>query len=210
MKKYLLSLVIIVAIVPQVTFAVWWNPASWFEKSVAEEKTTGQETAPAPSVSSEQTSPTVTQQVTERVIERIIEKPVVQEKVVTKTITVDNPELQKRIDELVAENTSLKTRVNTLLDYNKQWEQASKEATSVINQWKLAHENLLQSCKRYVSEAYDAGRSSMSIPIIPVYVVPQTSTPDTALLEKCQGIMDQPIASSYIIAQLQANGCPCY
>jgi len=151
-----------------------------------------------------------TPQVTERVIERIVEKPVIQEKVVTKTITVDNPELQKKIDELIAENASLKTRVNTLLDYNKQWEQASKEATSVIDQWKLAHENLLQSCKRYVSEAYDAGKSSMSIPVVPVYVVPQTSAPDTALLQKCQDILNQPISSSQIVGQLRAAGCPGY
>lgn len=210
MKKYLLSLVVIISIVPQVTFAVWWNPASWFEKPTIEEKIIEQETTEVTGVSSEQTSPTTAQQVTERVIERIVEKPVIQEKVVTKTITVDNPELQKRIDELVAENSSLKTRVNTLLDYNKQWEQASNGATSVINQWKLAHENLLQSCKRYMSEAYDAGKASMSIPVIPVYVVPQTSAPDTALLQKCQDILSQPIASSYIVSQLQAAGCPGY
>lgn len=32
MKKYLASLLVVIVIVPQVVFAAWWNPISWFER----------------------------------------------------------------------------------------------------------------------------------------------------------------------------------
>lgn len=117
MKKYLLSLFLIMFVVPSIASASWWNPISWFSKN--EPKETGvliEETLPSPvilaptEITKELEVPQATQDT--KVIERIVEKPVIQ------TIKVQDPALQAQINSLVSENTSLKNQIDKLTKAN--------------------------------------------------------------------------------------------
>lgn len=69
-------------LIPSVVSAAWWNPASWLKNETV------------------QTTP----------VQKASE--VISEKIVTETITVDNPALQEKIDRLEKENKSLSAQLN--------------------------------------------------------------------------------------------------
>lgn len=89
MKKVLLyhgyHLVFIALIIPQVTFAAWWNPTTWFnrERAIIEPAMTKNE--------SSMTDP------------EIIEKEIIKEIPVEKTVTIENPAQSQKIKELVSQ-----------------------------------------------------------------------------------------------------------
>lgn len=104
MKK----LLFIAIFLPFTASAAWWNPFSWFD--TPEYQTAS--TVEVPVI--EPTEPEETESEPE-IIEVIkeVEKPVIKEVVKTETITVTDPALQKRINELVAENNALRANVPT-------------------------------------------------------------------------------------------------
>jgi hypothetical protein len=89
-KQFILLASITLFIIPSLTFASWWNPTDWFKKSIDITATTTSTSTPVV----------------------IPVEPIIQEKIVTKIVTVDNPELQQRIDQLEQENASLRQKIN--------------------------------------------------------------------------------------------------
>jgi hypothetical protein len=99
--KRLLPVILLAIFIPQVVLAAWWNPISWFvpkseegeiiQTDQVEDKSS--DNSPEPSIQND-----------------------VAEKVVEKVITIDNPELQKQINALIAENTSLKRQTASLAE----------------------------------------------------------------------------------------------
>ncbi len=107
MKNKILILILIVTIVtPQVASAAWWNPFSWlgsrenFSKIEPQTTTTEEGTKNSPKI--------------DEFINIQEEKNKIQEKIIEKIITVDNPELQKKINTLIQENTTLQSKVASL------------------------------------------------------------------------------------------------
>lgn len=104
-------LVVAIVLLPQMALASFWNPLTWFKDSkptvnVVEQAPISDKTFPLPK--------DATKQIAEpKIIEKAIEKPVI------KTITVQDPALQVRIDSLVTDNASLKAEVEKLLQANK-------------------------------------------------------------------------------------------
>jgi|SRR3989344_2488878 len=105
--KTLVSVFLVAILIPQVALAAWWNPFSWFSK-----------------LNVEQEKPELLQRLVE--LEKqvnsqdvasstIQESPKleVKEKIITQTITVDNPELQKKINALITENITLQAKINS-------------------------------------------------------------------------------------------------
>ena len=86
MKKYLPILILCLLIIPSVTQAAWWNPLTWGHKD-----SSSNVSEPAPQ--SEVAQPVV--------------KTETEPKVVTKTITVQDPKLQTQIDSLLQQIASL-------------------------------------------------------------------------------------------------------
>ncbi len=96
-----------ILILPQATFAAWWSPGSWFKKGQNE---TLKVEAPVEATSSPALEKATVKQVAPQVIHdtKIVEKPVI------KTVTVQDPSLQKQINDLIADNALLKARVEEL------------------------------------------------------------------------------------------------
>lgn len=113
MKKILIGLfavsLITSAYLPR-AMAVWWNPSTWFKNEV-DQKVINEPPA-------------------------VIE-PVVQEKIITKTITVDNPELQNKVNALNKENDLLKQQIaiqsNLLKQMSAQYNDVAGQYNSMIN-----------------------------------------------------------------------------
>lgn len=102
MRKYI-YVVLTLFITPLISFASWWNPLSWFEKTVV----------PPASID----IPTVSESNVEIKVEP---------KIVTKTITVSDPKLQEQINLLIKSNSDLQdkyialtTKYNYLIGENK-------------------------------------------------------------------------------------------
>lgn len=131
---------------PSITFAAWWNPATWFKAK-----------QPSPEISEIDNSDAVREAaelrkkvdlLEQKLSELQPEKPetkeaeetktVVRDRVVTQTIKVDNPELQVKINALVLENNQLKQQVATVqTDYNScrvKLSKAQDEQLSAIQQ----------------------------------------------------------------------------
>ncbi len=100
MKKFLLSLSVVAFAVPNIVSAVWWNPASWFENKTV------------PITEEQKVNTDIQSEVS--VKEDLKIEPVIKEKIIEKTITVDNPELQKQINSLLQENADLRVKVSSL------------------------------------------------------------------------------------------------
>lgn len=100
MNKILITSIGAILLFPQVSSAAWWNPFSWFESDtliqVEQQKDISTDTEIPTNSDVSNTEPTV------------------QEKVIERTITVDNPELQKQINSLLQENATLKAQVSSL------------------------------------------------------------------------------------------------
>jgi len=110
MKKLFFIAIFCGILLPYFALAAWWNPMTWFEQKneAAEVKNEAMLITPK-TIQTSTSSP-----VNEKVVEKIIEKPVIKEKLVTQTITVDNPELQIKINSLITENSNLQSQINTL------------------------------------------------------------------------------------------------
>lgn len=104
--QFSIIVVLMIFIFPSITMAAWWNHMAWFTPKVKVVPVQMQQPLPQ-TVQSKEAQPINTSVPREI----IIEKPIIQEKIVTKTITVDNPELQKRIDVLIVENNGLRKLV---------------------------------------------------------------------------------------------------
>lgn len=102
MKNKIIFAAVIFSLIPSVAMASWWNPLSWFE-SKTEIK-----------IEQEITEPKVEPSVSAETEEKNQTEPIIKERVVEKTITVDNPETQKRINALLQENANLKSKVDSL------------------------------------------------------------------------------------------------
>ncbi len=115
MKKYILILLITAFIIPSVVSASWWNPFNWFSKGTVETPTTD--------ISVVETVPDATAPVPVTPTP----KPTVPQ--VVQTITVQDPALQKQINELIAENAALKAQISNLTE---QLSQIKKTPVSVV------------------------------------------------------------------------------
>jgi hypothetical protein len=94
--KYFLSTIILAALIlPLITSASWWNPFTW------------NNTAPSKEIIEDLATTTI-----QSPTEAVVEVPVIQEKIITKTVTIDNPELKNRINQLEQENTALRQQVS--------------------------------------------------------------------------------------------------
>ena len=105
MKK-VIPIILLAIIIPQAAFAAWWNPLSWFKKqSIDQEKAELLERLVGleEKVNSQEVATSTAQE------ESV--KSEIREKIITQTITVDNPDLQKRINDLIEENISLQAKV---------------------------------------------------------------------------------------------------
>lgn len=124
MKKILIFL-LVGFIIPQVTFAAWWNPIKWFKErpddnSALELKIKELE-AKLETKIDERDNQTVEE--TENRIDDIIEartQSVVKEKVVTQTVKIDNPELLNKIDLLTKENVDLRLKIEAQASLTQQ------------------------------------------------------------------------------------------
>lgn len=140
MKKISQSILIVLfisIILPNLAFASWWNPSTWFQKPEAQ----------------------VVDKVVETPIEKIVEKPI--EKTFTKTVTVDNPDQAKQIKDLSeqvevfqksvsdkdAEITDLKTKLDNSSAYGKLVFKRYNEAKSAFDELYTTSNNILDSYK---------------------------------------------------------------
>ena len=119
-RKTFTLLFILVLAVPQVTSAAWWNPLSWFAPKSEEVETIETEQAKDESLVNDLSEPVIQNDVVEKVVEKVI--------------TVDNPELQKQINALIAENASLKRQIVSLTEQvrilsGQQQKEPEKETT---------------------------------------------------------------------------------
>jgi hypothetical protein len=121
MKKYLKILSLSVLIIPSVAFASWWNPFSWSSQKDIEGQMIDNKIIENNKIKSDNDSylesrireleekmklqPTTTQ------IIKAEKENLPEPKVITKTVQVDNPELQKRIKDLEKENLELKNKL---------------------------------------------------------------------------------------------------
>lgn len=108
-------------ITPVITYAAWWNPASWFghipqcEPVIVKEIVEVEKIVEVPVYAT--TTATTTEYITvEKPVEitKEVIKEVPVEKIVEKIVTEDNPELLARISELEAENNSLQSHIVNL------------------------------------------------------------------------------------------------
>lgn len=109
-KQIFVIFALTIFIVPQITFAAWWNPVSWFKKNIDETSKVETTIMETPTNTVTPTSATTQESVAPKVIHdtKIIEKPVIQ------TITVQDPVLQKQINDLLADNAILKSKIEEL------------------------------------------------------------------------------------------------
>jgi len=167
MKKFIIVSLLLCSLlfVPVVTFASWWNPMTWFEKPQDMQGSQIKQESPAE-------SPSKTEEDTQ---------PIIQEKIVTETITIDNPELQKRIDELIVENTTLKQQVSdeskTLSETATQYNDAVKKYNDLNSSVKIFGDLTLDMFKQ-LADKYNSCRSALGLAQIylstpsPVYYPP--------------------------------------
>src|SRR3989344_3653016 len=101
MKKLTITIIALSLVIPQVTFAAWWNPISWFRNNQNTENIKQSDLVPYEGIAVDKNPKKVT--------ESPARQDVV-EKTVTKVIEVDNPVLQARIDALVKQNDELNSR----------------------------------------------------------------------------------------------------
>jgi len=118
-RKILIPVFVLVLVVPQVVSVVWWNPLSWFEpKSEEAEIIKSDQMSEDKSLVDDSPEPSIQDDVIEKVVEKVI--------------TVDNPELQKQVNALIAENASLKRQIVSLTEQiktlsNQQQKEPEKE-----------------------------------------------------------------------------------
>ena len=158
MKRLLISSMFLAIIIPSITSAAWWNPFSW--------EVFGSNQSFAPQ---ENNLLLNTPEKSENVKElQNISNPVIQEKIVT----VDNPELQKKINILVAENNDLKSQLlksnQTIVAYEQVATKLASDrdyAVSVIEKGINNFNALYQQC---VGQSYPVPSSIVTPP--PSYV----------------------------------------
>lgn len=99
-----------IILIPQVTFASWWNPFSWSKNS----KENINVIEPTSVLSTDKSDSKIETKPKEtKVIEKVVAKPVIQ------TITVQDPALQARINALILENSNLKAEIERLKKANE-------------------------------------------------------------------------------------------
>ena len=106
MKKLTITIIALSLGIPQVTFAAWWNPISWFRNNQNTENIKQSDLVPYEGIAVDKNPKKVT--------ESPARQDVV-EKTVTKVIEVDNPVLQARIDALVKQNDELNSRISSYI-----------------------------------------------------------------------------------------------
>lgn len=119
--KIISILIVSIVLIPQMVLASWWNPFSWSRESKQTMDIIEPSLVPPAdkSISIPETTP---KQITEpKIIEKIIEKPII------KTITVQDPALQAKIEALILENNTLKAEITRLRKAN---ESLSSNSTS--------------------------------------------------------------------------------
>lgn len=140
MKKslFIASFLAIIAL-PSITFAAWYNPFTWFQKTPV-------------SVSVPEVIPTNAAPVA-----LPIPKPVI-----TNTITVEDPKLQSQINELAQNNTDLQIKLSALTsEYNVLVSQnaslvaentrlKTQISTSTVPEQKTVQENVIQNVVRAI------------------------------------------------------------
>ncbi len=125
MKKYI-PVILTVFIIPQITFAVWWNPVDWFKtknKATPEIQTAILETKNSTSTISNEAVKDVTS-LNKNDFENRAE---VTEKVIIKNIPIDNPELLSQISVLKNENAMLRQQINELKDSIKKIQEVNTQ-----------------------------------------------------------------------------------
>jgi len=119
--------------------------------------------------------------------DKIEDPSVVEEKIITKTIMVDNPELQKRIDELLNENNTLKQQINSqsksLNQMANDYNDAIGKYNSMINALPKFTTMVEEGILRPLADKYNACRTALGMVSIsrpslpaPVYYSPINHT----------------------------------
>lgn len=116
--KYKISIIILLLaiIVPETVSAVWWNPLSWVNKKSSPETEIciNDSSTGSNSKCKSETSKKTPDSLENTDIKDTEVTPKISEKIIERTITVDNPELQKKINSLLQENVALQSRISSL------------------------------------------------------------------------------------------------
>lgn len=107
-SRIFISFLIIAFAIPQVIYAVWWNPFTWFKPEAEEQSTIDLEVKAKESEEKLNIESTVVN--TENEMKKTPEV-----EVITQTTKVDNPELQKKINALINENKLLQVKYDSVL-----------------------------------------------------------------------------------------------
>jgi hypothetical protein len=129
----ILSMLVIGILLPQITFAAWWSPASWFNKDTPTQEQVRIENKES-----------TTNKDTQTPVAKIDPKPAeVKERVVTKVIKVDNPELQTKIDSLTKQNNDLLAQLNSCrMQSSMQASQPIKVSTTAEDERRIKLEGI--------------------------------------------------------------------
>jgi hypothetical protein len=128
-KKYLIVLILVLFTVPSIALASWWNPGSWFRKDYVE--TTKITPLTANTSNSRSSVPTSTIPIVQPVATKVIYDTKIIEKPVIKTVTVQDPVLQKQINDLIADNLLLKQKMEELIKKIENKEKELEQLKSV-------------------------------------------------------------------------------
>ena len=147
MKKYFVFLIVIIAILPQVASASWWNPLTWFQQEKVEYKNTE---SIQPNVVNEVESPATTTsakepEVVEKTVIKEVKVPV--EKVVEKTVTIQD-------QNVVNENTDLKAKIKDLESKYNQCSASLAKLQSTISQTEAQKKVIEEKIKEIENEIY--------------------------------------------------------
>ena len=146
MKKYLLSLFLIVFIVPSVALASWWNPLSW-----GNNKTVG---PVCPSVAPEIIQAPAPEP-------EIVIKEVEKKVTVEKKIPYDNPDLLQKIEILEAKNAELNTQLVTSKEQITNTNTSCKNALQELEVYNETVVNKVgDKCTETINKISDSMKSS--------------------------------------------------
>lgn len=173
---------VFVMFLPSVAFAVWWNPFSWFENKSTEHKENIEKTQ-----TKEEFNPNdweYVPDVPDIKEEEKVNEPIIQEKIITKTITIDNPELQKKIDELTSENAFLKKQVSndskSLTEISNKYNEVADKYNNMVNalpKFEYALKDMIGTTVGKLVDNLNECRSLLRLSIVSKPYIPYPSFP---------------------------------
>jgi hypothetical protein len=182
MKKYLLALFAIVLVSPSIALASWWNPTSWFNKSLLSSQI---------ATSSSTTTIQYVERIVEKPIEKIVEKPVIREVIKT----VDNPDQTKKISDL-------ETQISQLQDANSKLKAAYLDAAKGFTTLRESSEKLYDTSKELLVSLRECTAQTRTS-YVPVFSLPSIPEPMsnedvmTILKQACHGAWHSDTGTCY-------------